>query len=274
MIMGLPKWINWLSIDVALGTALLSVAIAKEAGQSPEPMPYLLLGFFVWIIYTFDHLFGPQSHAYERHRFQQRYRGFFKVIFYLSLPLCLVAALVFLDFYEWLTAGISLFILGNYYLMYFLSRHFRMTFMSKELIIALGFTAGVLTLPLGQKADALSLDTLPAGAVVFGLACLNLLLLSMYEQWRPVPTDEAPSGGWLSGAWRGPWFWIIGALVFALTSVGWWLGWFRPVFCGSVWLFLLGAFVMFLFPDVFKKAEGYRRWVDALFCLFLWPVWV
>ncbi len=274
MITGLPKWINWLSIDVAAGAALLSVAIAKEAGQIPEPLPYVVLGLFVWLIYTFDHLFGPQAVSFERHAFHQRYHGAFKLLFYALIPLCLGLALWYLDFYEWLTAGISLFILGNYYLMYFLSRHFRMTFMSKELIIALGFTAGVLTLPLGQKAELLSLDMLPAGIVAFGLACLNLLLISMYEKREPVPSDEQQAGGWLSGSWSGILFWLIELMVFLLTLTGGWLGWFRPVFCGGILLFLAGAMMLFLFPNWFKKDEGYRRWTDLLFCVFLWPVLV
>lgn len=272
MTAGLPKWINWLSLDVAFGAALLSAAVAKEAGQTPEWAPYGILAFFVWVVYTFDHLYGPQSFAYERHTFHLKYQGLFKVVFYLSIPLCLGLAIGYLDFYEWLTAGISLFILGNYYLMYFLSRQFRMTFMSKELIIALGFTAGVLTLPLGQKAASLSLEMLPAGAVVFGLACLNLLLLSMYEKRQPVPTDEEQAGGWLSGKWSGPLFWVIGLLVLGMTLAGGLLGWFRPVFCGSILVFLLGCFVLFLFPDRFKASEGYRQWADVLFCVFLWPV--
>lgn len=271
MITGLPAWINRLSLDVAAGTALLSASVAREAGQEPDPLSYFLLGLFVWIIYTFDHLYGSQG-PFTRHRLHQTYAIPIRAIFFLAIPTCFILAVKHLSFYEWLSAGITLFILCNYYLIYFFSSQFRMKYMSREIVIAMGFTGGVLTLPLGQESIPLHSQILPMGIIVFCFAIINLLLLSAYEQRKPVVIGEGVAGGWLSGNNTGTIFIIFFSIALLLTIAGVLLKWFSLAFFISCMLYLAGSTLLFIKPSWFRKMEIYRQWIDAFLLFFLIPL--
>ena len=85
------RFVNILSIDVALGSVCCAAWFAEILNATLKPYALVSLGLTVWIIYTADHLLDARKiHApasTERHRYHQEN---FTLLFYLLLFAVLV----------------------------------------------------------------------------------------------------------------------------------------------------------------------------------------
>ena len=135
------RFINLLSIDVAIGSVCCSLFFSKLFKVSVLPYGFISLGLTVWIIYTVDHLLDAKkmqaSATTNRHRFHQQH-------FQLLLSLVIVATginsilLLFIR-KPVLITGIVLVILV---ILYLLIQH-SLKFL-KEIFVAVVYTAGVI----------------------------------------------------------------------------------------------------------------------------------
>lgn len=110
------RYLNLLSIDVALGAVVSAAFFARILEVALYPQGYVLLALVVWIIYTADHLLDawtmPTAATSARHLFHQKH--FLKLVGVLVAAIILAVALVFLIRVQIVTAGIAfgLFVLG------------------------------------------------------------------------------------------------------------------------------------------------------------------
>lgn len=168
-----------MSLDVALGSGLLSLAIAKYY-LVPLPVSVVLaLMIAVWVIYTFDHLtdakkIGRQASTY-RHRYHQQHYKIIRKIFFLvmltSQTVVLAIPTVVLKWGFLCSIGV---------LFYFLLLRLK-GFWCKELIIATCYTIGVFLAPLSLSPTSLNLFQLLLIPQVFFLALANLIIFSYFD---------------------------------------------------------------------------------------------
>lgn len=172
-------WIQVMSLDVVLGSGLLSLAIARYYQVS---LPFSVVSglmIAVWSIYTFDHLSDAKKTsklaATHRHRYHQRHYKTLKI----SLILAVFAGFIVSFFLpavvlKWgiiCTACVGL---------YFLLLKIRL-FWCKELLIAACYTMGVFLGPLSLSVSALNPFQLLLIPQIFLLALANLVIFSCFD---------------------------------------------------------------------------------------------
>jgi hypothetical protein len=173
------RFLNVLSIDVAVGAVIGAMFFAKIFNVPLLPYGLISLGLTVWIIYTADHLIDAlkvkQIASSERHRFHQKY---FKILFAAlivgvvtdTVQLFFIRKIVFLE-------GLGLAIV---ILIYFLIQ--RSLKFLKEVTGAILYSGGVLLIPMSVNTEALT-NTQMILITQFALtALINLFLFSLFDK--------------------------------------------------------------------------------------------
>lgn len=177
------RYINILSLDVALGAMIGCAFFSRLFGVTLLPHAYLSLGLIVWIIYTVDHLVDARNSKGE----PSTDRHLFHKIFHRQLLMATIVAGVVVALEVMfvrkpvLYAGLGVAMLVVGYLLLQASLKF-----VKELAGAILYTAGVVAGPwsmLQRPLLAVELGLIGLFAVT---AYANLLLFS----WFDVGTDE------------------------------------------------------------------------------------
>jgi len=186
----LLKYIRFLSLDVTLGAALLTMAISNFIGvQLPLSVP-VCLAISIWLIYTLDHLLdakrSPQI-TIERHLFHRRN---FKI---LVINLILIALTGFYVAWSLPTItfiyglGLILLVLVYFTLIYFLKNfHF------KEILVAIVYASGVFLGPISLIENGVDLQIISLFIQLLFLAFINLILFS-YNDLEKDQADGNPS---------------------------------------------------------------------------------
>jgi 4-hydroxybenzoate polyprenyltransferase len=173
------RFIRLLSIDVALGSVVLTNSLSMVFDVDMPMSISVSLFIAVWLIYSFDHLMDAKRLSDEasmsRHRFHQKYR---KVIIALMFfgGIVGVLTLPFLPAITALFGAVVVFIV----LIYFLLSWKLKVLLIKEVFIASVYTTGVFLGPVSLGATDLQV-LFYLFMQVFFLALLNLLILSYYE---------------------------------------------------------------------------------------------
>lgn len=173
------RWIQAMSLDVVLGSGLLSLAIARYY-EVILPYPVVAgLMVAVWAIYTFDHLSDAKKVRREasahRHRYHQKH--YKKIRSGLILAVLAGSGLLFLlpsVVVKW--GIICAALVGFYFLL--LKIH---PFWFKELLVALCYTIGVFLGPLALSQVALNPFQLILIPQIFLLALANLVIFSCFD---------------------------------------------------------------------------------------------
>lgn len=175
------RYLNILSIDVALGSLCCALFFAKLLRVHILPYGLISLGLTVWIIYTADHLLDASRivtrASTKRHLFHQKY--FNSIRKALVLAISLNSLLLFFIRERVLIGGIVLVIgIGMYLLA---QRYFKFL---KEFLIAVFYTIGIL-LPSIMITDFLPQNIPWVVIIQFAIAALiNLLLFSWFDYSR------------------------------------------------------------------------------------------
>lgn len=185
----LYRYINILSIDVAVGAILSSAFFVHLSGFTILPAGAATLGLTVWVIYTVDHLLDALQlkslASTVRHRFHQVY--FWEMVIAVMIALAMISALLFFVRPEIFQGGIILFALVVVYLLAHRFLSYR-----KEFLVAVLYTGGVLLPALTRVASPIQF-LLNAECFVFLIAALlNLLLFSWFEM-KQDKEDGHPS---------------------------------------------------------------------------------
>jgi 4-hydroxybenzoate polyprenyltransferase len=173
------KYINGFSIDVALGAVVFSNALAFYFGTALPFQVSLLLFCAVWVIYTLDHLLDAKStHSAEvsfRHSLHARFSIHLSVIVGIA-TLISGYTLFFVDeAFIWIGLSFSAFISLYLYLNY------KYCLYAKELIVAVGYTFGILLGVLIMVEFQLSLNHIVIIFQIFLIAFLNLVVFAFIE---------------------------------------------------------------------------------------------
>lgn len=173
------KWIQIVSLDVVIGSALLNLAVAKYYEVSLSIPIVLSLMAAVWIIYTFDHLSDARKNkkvaASIRHRYHQKHFKSISIILFLvligSIPLVLLLPITLV---KW--GILSLVLIAFYFLLLRLK-----TFWFKEFFVSIIYTLGVFLAPISLRDQ--TLDPFQALLIpqILILALINLLMFSYFD---------------------------------------------------------------------------------------------
>lgn len=253
------RFINLLSIDVALGAVCCALFFAKVSQVTVDAVTIVVLGLSVWIIYTADHLLDARRIKTRasslRHRFHQKY--------YYNLRICIVATglftgvLLFFIPRPILSSGFILAGLVGIYLL--IHRYLKML---KEVCIALLYTIGVL-LPTWQ---AVPLHNMPWTLVIaFGLtALLNLILFSWFDHEADRHDGHLSLVIFIGERNTRLCIYLLFVAVLSLLFTA-----ALPIASGIIGIMNVTLLLIFLKREYFTRYERYRLWGDAI---FLFPV--
>ncbi len=253
------RYLNLLSIDVALGAVCCALFFAKMLHVHILPYGLFSLAFTVWIIYTADHLLDAQKlktkASTDRHAFhQQHYNCLLKVLVFVAL---LNGALLFFIREHLLAGGIVLACgVGMYLLVH------RYIHCLKEVVVAVFYTIGVL-LP-SITVTTMSMSTWPWIVIIqFLLAALSNLLIFSWFDYEKDMQDNTTSFVTIVGKRRSSictWL-LIGSIV-VLTP-------FSTTLPASLFLLFIGMMLLFIRMQSrwFAEKDRFRLVGDALFML-------
>ena len=191
LLASLSKYIRFLSLDVALGGAILSAAIARFLGVDlPDAVP-ICLAIAIWIIYTIDHLIDAFKSTGDptigRHLFHRTYAKWLigaVVLAVLAGGYVLLALPAITLLYG---VGMVLLVLVYFVLIYF----FR-GFYLKEIFVAMVYAMGVFVGPVSLNFGQVPPLTVLLFLQVLLVAQINLILFSFFEK-KLDEMDKHPS---------------------------------------------------------------------------------
>jgi len=251
------RYLNLLSIDVALGAVCCALFFAKMLRVRILPYGLIALGFTVWIIYTADHLLDARSikknASTTRHRFHQQ--NFNLIAYALACVAIIAGILIFFIRQQVLTGGIVLLACVGVYLL--VQRYINYL---KEIVIAVFYTAGVL-LPSVMVTD-IPISNLPWIVIVQFLifAFINLLIFSVFDYENDLCDNTISFVTHFGKRAAGVCIWILFASICLLTL-------FSSTLSASL-IVLAMAFVLMGIYNLyswFAKHDRFRLFGDAVF---------
>lgn len=178
-------YIQVLSLDVVLGSILVSTMFTAISKGSVPLHYYYFLGSSVWLVYTIDHLIDGYKIKGKaitfRHRFHQQYFKPLSVIWCLVFIVSAVSSVLFLP-KEVFQAGLFVVVMAvaHLLLVFFLWTKIS-KFIQKEVGVGIGYVLGVLLLPY-LYGQVLSLYFYLASLELFLLVMLNIYLFTFFDE--------------------------------------------------------------------------------------------
>jgi len=259
--MNLYRYFRWLSLDIVLGAIIFLKFLAELYKLSIPGTVYLALAIAIWLIYTVDHLIDSRQliHSDARREFHRRHRH--KIIFFAGIA----AVVGLIDIYflpiEIIRTGT---ILAACCVMYLMLVYYLPKLWFKEIIVALGYAAGIFLAPLTLLDTLLFIDLVLFFQLVL-LAIVNLLVFSVYD--KEIDTKNGFSSlaiKWGNGVEKVIWFllflMICSALILGVTLQGDYQ-WIQVAYLIMTCM-LLGVMK---FPLYFGTNERFRAVGDAVF---------
>jgi len=185
------RYIQWLSIDVALGACAGLYFFAHLLDVKLHWLFYLLMAMAVWSIYTLDHLLDAKqvkgTASTDRHRIHQQYDKTLSVILTVIIFIGLVLGfyLLQISLITFSVLILAALILAHLIL---LKYYFKQLSILKEFNTALFYTIGIMMVPyLLQMEEGVHRGFWYLGGGYFCIAWMNLILLSLMD----ASTDRA-----------------------------------------------------------------------------------
>lgn len=259
------KYINYLSLDVAVGAMLLSASISKFINDTVVWNVAISLSLSVWIIYTFDHLIDARKSninpSIARHAFHKLHE---KKLILVMVFLAFVGLWLVLKLPP-LTIWYGLFLLGVV-LGYFLLIYFFKRFYLKEVLVALVYTTGVFLGPVSILTSSISFEVFNLFFQLLLLALLNLTLFSFIEYDLDAKDNHASLARKIG---KGRTAILIKTMLIALAS---WqflsLIIFEPTLFQIMFLLMtMILFILYVFKNPLLKNDRYRWLGDAIFLI-------
>lgn len=259
------RYIRWLSLDIALGGAIL-VLFVGEQFQLEIGIPIQSAVFLsIWIIYTIDHMRDANrmpDPSMGRHKFHKKE---FRSIRWL-LGIMIIGGLINLYYLPLRIIVFGIAIVGIV-LIYFIVQKKLLLVGAKELVIAIIYSISMFLYPMSIIQFGSSEWLMLAELTL--LAYSNLLLISMIE-WEQDQQDKTDSiMSFLSKR-------SVRLLVFLILVFLGFVASYQMIAMYNVYqLFILLASCVYLLiamlPERLKKNERYRWLSDAV---FLFPIFL
>ncbi|WP_425389999.1 UbiA family prenyltransferase [Ekhidna sp.] len=251
-----------LSIDIVIGVVILLRFFCAQFSVAPGWEVYLLLGGVVWLIYTADHLRDAENKirsSRERYLFHKKHRKSLLVVAVLVL-IALSILILFIPLVIFL-GGLALAVFSFAYLM---MQHRLSRFLSKELYVAMVYSAGILMVPflLSQtyRWDIFLLLVL--------LTFVNLSLFSWYEKEDDIRDKFQSIATELNGK-------QLEKIILLLISIGLAIA---ILSINIVTIYFIAGFViytlMLIFSDWFRLKHRCRAIGDGVFLLPILFEWL
>ena len=255
------RFVNLLSIDVAVGAAVGAAFFARILGVRLYTQAYVVLILTVWIIYTSDHLLDArrlhQPASTDRHLLHQRY---FRILATLvATAVLIVVVLVLFIRTQLMIPGLIMACLCGVYLI--LNRWLKY---GKELMATILYSGGVMLPALALNSQLTPEQWMLAIQFVL-IVLINMLLFARMDYRTDlldrhqsfvtaagIQTTSRVIGGLFAG------FGVLAVLAFSGDYVS------ERLVLVSMALMLLA---IFLFPRFFILEERYRLVGDAVFLL-------
>ena len=177
------KYIQALSLDVALGGVIGAMFVASYAHVSVGYQTYVVLGATIWLIYTLDHLLDTKNAESApitfRHRFHWTYYTSLWGIWSFSLIMVLLLLYKLPNSTIW--HGV---IICGLVLSYFISIKFINTskIYHKEVVAALIYSLGMFVPAISLLTSRIGMDIWLLFVEFFAIALVNLLIFSVFER--------------------------------------------------------------------------------------------
>lgn len=264
------RYVNALSLDVVFGAVISSLFFGKLVRVELPKVVLITLALAVWAVYTTDHLWDAyrtrnQPLAFRHYFHKQNLRA-------LSIltGLAIAVGLVLIWFLPGVTRkwglGLTLVIVGYFTLMG-ISQHKQY---SKELLIALVYTSGVIIGPFSLSYPSITLLHILVTSQ-FGILVFTNLLLFAYFGFEEDSKQDFGSLARSIGrsTTLSALFSLIGVLTLSAV-ISWFLWPENEVIQQSQLVILLMTFLLaaiMIWPSYFKKKDRYRFIGDAVFFL-------
>jgi hypothetical protein len=255
------RFINLLSIDVAIGAVVCAAFFARVLNVTVLPQGYVILGLVVWLIYTADHLLDAwsmkEAATSERHLFHQKN---FLAILFAAIVLGIVAlGLMFLIRVQLITAGI---VFGIFVIAYLLVNRWLKYF--KELVGSVLYTGGVLLPSWSLLEDPMNQDQQLYISIFAVIALTNMLIFAFLSRNEDI-MDKQKSIATILGESYMKWL-----IRFVIVSC------FGLILLGAVYsitpeliVFIAMELILALIFELkyFYVNDRYRMYGDAIFLL-------
>lgn len=267
-------FLQLLSIDVILGALFSGMMVARLLAVDMPVYWYWVLPLSVWVIYTTDHLMDARrlkdSAHTPRHLFHYQYFKWIVLVWGGSILLCtLYVPWIISTEILYFGLGMGGLVLVHLALVWLIGDRIAW-FIHKELGVGAIYAAGVWGAPLALYADTIPIWTWITAMQFFLLALLNLLTFSTYERETDA-LDQHTSFVRALGERRTRL--LIGLLAILIIGLG-----FYAVLISeptsflwsvqAVYALMLGTMLWVFFDEkIFRLAERYRLWGDAVFML-------
>ena len=260
--------INILNLDVAIGAVGMARLTNYILSQSSPNGQYYLLFSAVWSIYLVDHLYDsrkPEAVS-ERRKFFKMYYPFFLRVLIINLLITLAVFVVHFDVLMLVYASPAFGITGVYILANWLFQENKQRFYLKEILIAMGYSIGIMVIPL-TVIDELNSQVWLIASVYILMALWNLLLIARFEKNIDQKEGQTSMNQWVSN--KG--ITIINFIIYTLfigISVTYALLYKMDGRILITWISIaIYMLVPLIFPRIFRKKEKYHRYVDMVFLL-------
>lgn len=261
--MFLWKYLNILSLDIALGAVVGCAFFAQIFGVSLLPHAYISLGLIVWMIYTVDHLVDARRSvepSTQRHRFHKEHSRL------LIMAVMVVAVIVaFEAFYVRKTVlfagfGVAMLVMG------YLMLQARLTFV-KEATGTILYTAGIVAAPWSLMDRSVTPPEVGL-VVLYGMtAFINLLLFSWFDRETDAKDGHISFATTFGDATTKQ---TISTVFLGVSIIGSMLiVWFSTHVFPVTLIMVMNAllYLTFRYPDFYRTDDRYRRIGDLVFLI-------
>jgi len=265
--------LQFLSIDVVVGTLCMAVFATRILNVTANPIWWIILPLSVWVVYSLDHIVDSRKKrdkaVIQRHRFHYIYRRHIITAIAIAAIICLTLCILFLEKQIIIYGSI----LSGFIFCYLLIIHFstkkKSILLQKELIIAVVYTLGIFLAPLIWYNGIPSYPTLYVIFVIFLLAWFEGIMISWFDYDQDI-IDGHTSFTIVVGKENTQRFLVFGHMLIEVSLiVGLIITPVSLLFYVLLILLVMNALlgIMMLFPES-KMSLNYHRLIgDSVFIL-------
>lgn len=258
---------NLANLDIALGSVAIAYWLCKMLRVDVHAVYFICLGLTVWNIYILDQLYDVRKKkaVSQRRLFYKKYWKPFLVVFIINAVIAITLFVVNFEPRVLLYALPAFLLSVLYTILNWMLQRSGGAFYLKEVIIALGYTAGVVTIPFAFGIPV-NLQSLSAITAIFWLALWNVVCLAYFEAKQNKIERQTALSQWMNK---------INIKIVAIVC------YLLVILCFGIYLtstpdmyhyLICGAMLIYMalplaFATFFKKDERYRRFIDQVFLL-------
>lgn len=264
------KVLQFLSIDICLGTVVLSAFIGEILSVQFSVIEYTALALSVFLIYNADHLLDIKKT--NRKDLSIRRYFFLKYRYVITVALAIVSIILLftLQFLPVSVVENGLF-LTLLVVIYFLSIHLvSKKFYHKEVSAAIIYTLGIFVLPYSHLNAKPNVEFFLLMIQIFLLAFLNLLVFSKYDKANDLMAKQPSLATSIDNESMTVLIRALGVINFVLplTLIIYSVQIGQSILPQLLILMMcLGTILISSFMHVFRKSDLYRTIGDTLFIL-------